>query len=91
MDGTDYKLYRPLVDQLTLFNQCLIGAKSQFKSYEHVVSTGYVADLGMDLEKEIGNRYGMPLGRVITAKKIQVRTTGTFFIKQNRMVFPKLD
>ncbi len=26
---------------------------------------GYVADLGMDLEKEIGNRYGMPLGRVI--------------------------
>ncbi len=71
LDGTDYKLYRPLVDQLTLFNQCLIGAKSQFKSYEHVVSTGYVADLGMDLEKEIGNRYGMPLGRVITAKKFK--------------------
>lgn len=53
LDGTDYKLYRPLVDQLTLFNQCLIGAKSQFKSYEHVVSTGYVADLGMDLEKKL--------------------------------------
>ncbi|RTK28997.1 type VI secretion protein, partial [Enterococcus faecalis] len=34
-------------------------------------STGYVADLGMDLEKEIGNRYGMPLGRVITAKKFK--------------------
>ncbi|MFR1986001.1 MAG: ATP-binding protein, partial [Veillonella parvula] len=33
--------------------------------------TGYVADLGMDLEKEIGNRYGMPLGRVITAKKFK--------------------
>lgn len=39
LDGTDYKLYRPLVDQLTLFNQCLIGAKSQFKSYEPVETT----------------------------------------------------
>lgn len=67
LDGTAYKLYRPIVDQLTLFNQCLIGSSQTFKSYEQVVTTGYVADLGMDLEKEVGNRYGLPLGRVITS------------------------
>lgn len=71
LDGTAYKVYRPLVDQLTLFNQCLIGSVSKFKSYEQVVTTGYVADFGLDLEKEVGNRYGMPLGRVITAKKFK--------------------
>lgn len=71
LDGTAYKLYRPIVDQLTLFNQCLIGSSQTFKSYEQVVTTGYVADLGMDLEKEVGNRYGLPLGRVITSKKIK--------------------
>lgn len=71
LDGTAYKVYRPLVDQLTLFNQCLIGSTSRFKSYEQVVTTGYVADFGLDLEKDVGNRYGMPLGRVITAKKFK--------------------
>ena len=31
LDGTDYKLYRR-VDQLTLFNQCLIGARVNLKA-----------------------------------------------------------
>lgn len=69
LDGTDYKVYRPLVDQLTLFNQGLIGSTQAFRSYEQVVTTGYAADFGLDLEREVGNRYGMPLGRVITVKK----------------------
>lgn len=69
LDGTDYKVYRSIADQLTLFNQCIVGSKNQFRSYEQVVTTGYIADLGMDLEKEVGNQYGFPLGRIITAKK----------------------
>lgn len=69
LESTDYKVYRSIADQLTLFNQCLIGSKNSFKSYEQVVTTGYVADFGLDLEKEIGNNYGFPLGRIITAKK----------------------
>lgn len=71
LDTTAYKVYRPLVDQLTLFNQCLVGSSNSFRSYEQVVTTGYVADFGLDLEKDIGNRFGMPLGRVITAKKFK--------------------
>lgn len=69
LENSDYKIYRPIVDQLTLFNQCLVGSNKLFRSFEQVVTTGYVADLGLDLDKEIGNRYGMPLGRVITSKK----------------------
>lgn len=71
LDSTNYKLYRPLVDQLTLFNQCLIGSHCTFKSYEQVVTTGYVADFGLDLKKDVGNRFGLPLGRVITVKKFK--------------------
>ncbi|AOA04026.1 ATP-binding protein [Carnobacterium maltaromaticum] len=71
LDGTDYKIYRPLVDQLTLFNQSLIGSKYAYKNYELVLTTGYVADLGLDLNKSVGNGYGMPLGRVITSKKFK--------------------
>ena len=41
-------------------------------------------DLGMDLENEIGNRCGMPLGRHITAVPSPVHKSGTSFIKQNR-------
>lgn len=71
LDGTDYKIYRSVADQLTLFNQCIVGSRNQFRSYEQVVTTGYIADLGMDLEKEVGNQYGFPLGRIITAKKFK--------------------
>lgn len=69
LDGTKYEVYCPIVDQLTLFDQCLVGSSVKFRSFEHVVTTGYVGDLGLDLEKEVGNRYGLPLGRIITAKK----------------------
>lgn len=69
LENSDYKIYRPIVDQLTLFNQCLVGSNKTFKSFEQVVTTGYIADLGLDLNKEIGNNYGMPIGRVITSKK----------------------
>lgn len=69
LDGTDFKIYRSIADQLTLFNQSLIGSKYQFKHFEQVVTTGYIADLGLNLTKNVGNNYGMPLGRVINAKK----------------------
>lgn len=69
LESSDYKIYRPIVDQLTLFNQCLVGSNKTFKSFEQVVTTGYIADLGLDLNKEIGNNYGIPIGRVITSKK----------------------
>ena len=69
LDGTDYKIYRSVADQLTLFNQCLIGSNRTFRSYDQIVTTGLVADLGFDLKKEIGNIIGIPLGRIITSKK----------------------
>lgn len=71
LDTTDFTLYRSKVDNLTLFNQCLLGSKKRFKIFDHYVTTGYVADLGMDLSKQVGNRYGLPVGRVITAKKFR--------------------
>lgn len=71
LDGTDFKVYRSVADQLTLFNQSLIGSKYAFKSFEQVVTTGYIADLGLNLTKSVGNKYGMPLGRVITSKKFK--------------------
>ncbi|OTN83961.1 hypothetical protein A5819_003511 [Enterococcus sp. 7E2_DIV0204] len=71
LDGTDFKVYRSVADQLTLFNQSLIGSKYAFKSFEQVVTTGYIADLGLNLTKKVGNEYGMPLGRVITSKKFK--------------------
>lgn len=69
LDGTDYKIYRSVADQLTLFNQCLIGSNRTFRSYDQIVTTGLVADLGFDLKKEVGNIQGIPLGRIITSKK----------------------
>lgn len=69
LEGTDYKIYRSVADQLTLFHQCLIGSNHTFRSYDQVVTTGLVADLGFDLKKDIGNIRGIPLGRLITTKK----------------------
>ncbi|MDA9469889.1 ATP-binding protein [Enterococcus sp. 5H] len=69
LDGTGFAIYRSIADQLTLFNQSLIGSKYAFKVFEQILTTGYIADLGMNLTKEVGNKYGMPLGRVITSKK----------------------
>jgi len=71
LDGTKYKIYRSIADQLTQFNQTLIGSKYAFKSFEKVVTTGYIADLGLNLNKRVGNAYGMPLGRVITSQKFR--------------------
>lgn len=70
---TDWKIYRPLVDQLTLFDQCLIGTKRSFRSYEQVLTTGFIADFGLDLVRQVGNNMGFPLGRIITIRNIKDR------------------
>lgn len=66
--GTDYKLYRPLVDQLTYFYQSQLGAPYTFFDYEEHATTSYLMDLGFDLYRTVGNKYGLPLGRIITHK-----------------------
>ncbi len=43
--GTDYKLYRPLVDQLTYFYQSQLGAPYTFFDYEQHATTSYLMDL----------------------------------------------
>lgn len=71
LEKSTYKIYRPIVDHITLFNQSLIGSKFKFFAYEQIMTTGFVADLGLNLIKKVGNEYGMPLGRLITAKKFK--------------------
>lgn len=90
LKDTDYKVYRPIADQLTLFNLCMIGNKNQFRSYEQVATTGYVADLGFDLHKEVGNKYGMPLGRVITSKKFKTVSQALALSSKIVWFFPNL-
>lgn len=90
LDGTDFNVYRPIVDHLTLFNQTLIGSKHTFNAYEQVLTTGYVADLGVNLTKKIGNRYGMPLGRVITGKQFNSVKQALSFSSNMVWFYPNL-
>lgn len=90
LDGTDFALYRSIADQLTLFNQSLIGSKYKFRAFEQVLTTGYLADLGINLTKNVGNRYGMPLGRVITAKKFQTVQQALSFSSNIVWFYPNL-
>lgn len=71
LKGTDYKIYQPMADQITLFYQSLLAAPNNFTDYYQKVTTGYVADLGLDLYRSIGNKYGFPLARIITQKKFR--------------------
>ncbi|MBC1333536.1 type VI secretion protein [Listeria booriae] len=66
--ATKFKLYQPIVDQLALFHQSLLGVPYTLRLFEREMTTGYVWDLGLDVERNIGNNHGLPLGRVITKK-----------------------
>ncbi|EPH75333.1 hypothetical protein D929_00816 [Enterococcus faecalis 02-MB-P-10] len=90
VEPTPFGFYRPVADQLTLFNQCLVGSDNHFRSYEQVVTTGFVADLGFDLEKRVGNKYGMPLGRIITTRKIKSVQQALDFSSKIVWFFPSL-
>lgn len=68
--NTNFKLVRPIVDQLTLFAQSLPCSTVSYKYFEQVVDETYLAQAGMDVTSKIGNRYGMYLGKVITGKKL---------------------
>ncbi|MBC1572762.1 type VI secretion protein [Listeria sp. FSL L7-1426] len=71
IQATSFKVYRPVVDQLTLFHQSLLATPYNFKLFERNPSTGYLWELGVDLERNIGNNYGIPIGRLITQKKFR--------------------
>lgn len=66
--STQFKCYQPVVDQLTLFHQSLLATKYTFKLFERETTAGYIWDLGINLERNIANKYGMPLGRIIIQK-----------------------
>lgn len=83
--GTSYRIYRPIADQLTLFNQSLLGSRYHFKDYELHVTTGYVMDLGLDLYRTIGNEYGFPLGRGIN--HVGFRDLAGALLFSNQLVF----
>ncbi|RQW65333.1 type VI secretion protein [Listeria sp. SHR_NRA_18] len=69
--ATKFKVYQPIVDQLALFHQSLLGVPYTFRLFEREMTTGYVWDLGLDVERDIGNKHGLPLGRVITKKSFR--------------------
>ncbi|WP_187120639.1 ATP-binding protein [Listeria immobilis] len=69
IQATKFKVYQPVVDQLTLFHQSLLATPYDFRLFERNPSTGYLWELGLDLERNIGNNYGIPIGRLITQKK----------------------
>ena len=68
-DDTKFELYRPIVDQLTYFNQSLPASKFAFRVYEQQVSSGFIADMGLNLERKLGNNIGFPIGRLINRTK----------------------
>jgi energy-coupling factor transporter ATP-binding protein EcfA2 len=80
--GTDYKIYRPQTDQLTLFYQSLLGTKYTFTDYSLKVTTGYVVDLGLDLYRTIGNEFGLPLGRGISRKNFRDKEEALLYSSQ---------
>lgn len=68
--NTQFKMVRPLVDQLTLFGQSLPSSMTVYDFFEQVVDETYLAQSSFDLNNRIGNKFGMVLGKVITGKKI---------------------
>lgn len=68
--NTDFELVKPLVDQLTLFAQSIPSSSNEYRFFEQVVDETYLAQSGMDINKKVGNRFGMPLGKVVTGKKL---------------------
>ncbi|MBO0431281.1 ATP-binding protein [Enterococcus sp. DIV0660C] len=90
LEDGDYKVYRPIADQMVLFNQCLIGSPYTFHAFEQKTTTGYLMDFGFDLDKEVGNHVGLPLGRVITAKKYRDVRQALEFSSKLVWFFPSL-
>lgn len=68
--NTGFEIARPLVDQLTLFSQSLIGSTTEYNYFEQVVDETYLAQSSMNLNNKIGNNLGMVLGKVITGRKL---------------------
>lgn len=84
--NTEFSIVRPLVDQLTLFNQSLPSSFHDFKYFEQVVDETYLAQSAMDTTNKIGNQFGMVLGKVITGKKL-ASVEEARDIKNNIVVF----
>ncbi|PHE46904.1 ATP-binding protein [Bacillus pseudomycoides] len=87
--GTDFELVRPLVDQLTLFHQSLIGSYTKLNYFQHTMDTSSFAVSCFDIKNEIGNRYGMPLGKVVTGYEL-VDVTQARAINNNVVFFNPL-
>ncbi|MGD6793832.1 ATP-binding protein [Metabacillus indicus] len=68
--NTGFQVTKPLVDQLTLFSQCLPASYMDYQYFEQVVDESYLAQTGMNLNNRVGNRFGMVLGKVVTGKKL---------------------
>lgn len=87
--GTDFEVVRPLVDQLILFNQSLPGSYTKFDYFQHTMDTSSLAVSSFDVRNEIGNRYGMYLGKVVTGYKL-VDVTQARAIHNNIVLFNPL-
>lgn len=61
-----FTIYRPVVDQLKLFHESIPGSNHELRLFDQITNTQYFANLGIDLTRNVGNKYGMPLGRIIT-------------------------
>lgn len=87
--GTDFEIVRPLVDQLTLFNQSLIGSYTKYNHFQQTMDSSALAVSCFDVRNTIGNRYGMPLGKVVTGYEL-IDVTQSRAINSNVVFFNPL-
>lgn len=71
LEKVDFKFVRPLVDQLTLFTQSFPASLYQYKYFEQPIDENYLAQAGLGLKEEVGNKYGMPLGKIVTNRQLK--------------------
>lgn len=65
-----FRLWTPPVDQLALFAHTLVGGTINYTYFEQVTDVDYLAQSNFDVTSNVGNKYGMILGKVVTGKKL---------------------
>ncbi|WP_088815649.1 MULTISPECIES: ATP-binding protein [Listeria] len=65
-----FRLWTPPTDQLALFSHCLVASTVNYTYFEQVTDVHYLAQSSFDITNNIGNKYGMILGKVVSGKKL---------------------
>src|SRR5699024_12307917 len=84
-EGTDFKITQPNVDQLILFHTNLFATTSKYNYFEQIIEPFYLAQAAIDLDKKIGNNYGITFGKNII--NLRLRDVTECRYKNNEKVF----